>query len=141
MSPALKFLIGLAAAILMGWIYHGPLGNGERLVSSIERQAQAALAQTGLPVQAQLGRDPLSRTATLSGNADRFQREGQGSLKGINDIIAEVPGISGYRWADEPERSAMPLLVESLIQIILAYLLGLGLAWLIWGRKRREGFY
>ena len=141
MSPAVKVLIGLVAVLLMGWIYHGALGNGERLAGSVERNAQEAIADTGLPVTVQLGRNPLSRLATLSGNADRFQREGQGSLKGINDLVADVPGISGFRWSDEPETSAVPLLAEALFQILLAYLVGFGLAWLIWGRKRREGFY
>ena len=142
MSPAVKFLIGLIAVLLMGWIHHGPLGNGERLVRSLEQQAQAAVAGTGLDVNVQLDRDPLSRRANLSGSADAFQREGQGSLKGINDLVAEVPGISGIRWADEPDGArVMPLLAESLLQILVAYLVGLAFAWVIWGRKRREGYY
>lgn len=141
MSPAVKFLIGLVAVAVMGWVHHGPLGNGERLIGNIEQRAKAAVAQTELPVDVRLGRNPLSRLATLSGRADRFQREGQGNLKGLNDIVAEVPGISGFRWADEPEKTAIPLLAESLLQIIPGYLVGLGIVWLIWGRKRREGFY
>jgi hypothetical protein len=33
----------------------------------------------------------------------------------------------------------MPLLAETLILVAIAYLLGLALAWLFWGR-RRDGF-
>ena len=143
MSPAVKFLIGLAAVLLMGWVYHGPLGNGERLIDGLERQARASVAGTRLPgIEVQLGRDPLSRHATLSGSADRFQREGQGSLKGINDLVDEIPGISGFHWTDEPaEARVMPLLLEAFVQVLLAYLVGLAIAWLFWGRKRREGYY
>jgi hypothetical protein len=34
----------------------------------------------------------------------------------------------------------MPLLVETLLLCALSYLLGLGIAWLIYGRRRRTGF-
>lgn len=34
----------------------------------------------------------------------------------------------------------LPLIAETLILVAISYLLGVGLAWLLWGRKRREGF-
>jgi hypothetical protein len=103
MSPAVKFLIGLAAVAAMGWIHHGPLGNGEALIGRIEAEAQTAVAKTEVPgVQVRLSRDPLARVANLSGQADEFQREGQGSLKGLNDIVGEIEGVSDVRWADAP---------------------------------------
>jgi hypothetical protein len=34
----------------------------------------------------------------------------------------------------------MPLLVETLLLIALAYLVGLGIGWLLFGRKKRQGF-
>jgi hypothetical protein len=34
----------------------------------------------------------------------------------------------------------MPLLVEMLILTAIAYLIGLGIGWLLFGRKKREGF-
>lgn len=102
MSPALKFLTGLGAVVAMGWIHHGPLGNGEALVQRLETQAQTAVNETEVPgIQVRLSRDPLSREATISGQADEFQREGQGSLKGINDIVGEIEGISDVQWANE----------------------------------------
>jgi hypothetical protein len=141
MSPALKFLIGLAAVSGMSWIHHGPLGNGEALVSGLETKARTAVAATELPgIEVRLGRDPLSRSATLSGQADRFQREGQGELKGLNELVRDVDGISGVRWADEPETRAIPLLLESLLQTFLAYLIGLGIAFLLWGRRKHDGY-
>lgn len=142
MSPALKFLAGLAAVVAMGWVHHGILGNGERLVGPLEAEAKKVVGATQVPgVDVRLGRDPLTRLATFSGNADPFQREGQGELKGLNDRVRELPGISGVRWADEPGKTAVPLFLEVLLQLIAAYLIGLGLARLLFGRRKQEGFY
>lgn len=142
MSPTLKFLVGVAAVSGLAWIHHGPLGNGEAFVRGLEGQARTAVAATEVPgIEVRLGRDPLSRQAILSGEADAFQREGQGELKGINDLVGEIEGISGVRWTDEPEERSIPLLLETWLQVLLAYLVGLGVAWLLWGRPKREGFY
>lgn len=100
MSPLVKFLIGLVAVTLMAWINHGPLGNGAALIDAIEGQARTSVASTGLPgIEVRLGRDPLSRVATLSGEANAFQREGQGELKGLNDLVGEIEGVADVRWA------------------------------------------
>ncbi len=105
MSPWLKFLIGLAAALLAGWMAHGPLGRGEALVSGLEAQAKRVVADTEVAgVEVRMRRDPLARTAILSGPADRFQREGQGSLPGINQRVERVEGIAGVEWANPPPR-------------------------------------
>lgn len=34
----------------------------------------------------------------------------------------------------------MPLLAESLIAILVAYLIGVGLAWLFFGRPKRDSY-
>ena len=103
MSPAVKFLIGLLAVVLMGWIYHGPVGNGEALVNRLEAQARAAVAASEVPgIEVRLGRDPLSRAATLSGPANDFQREGMGGFPGINERVGAVEGISSVEWANPP---------------------------------------
>jgi OOP family OmpA-OmpF porin len=103
MSPGVKFLIGLVAVVVMGWTYHGPVGNGEALVNRLEAQAQAAVAASEIPgVQIRLGRDPLSRAATLSGPANDFQREGMGGYPGLNGRVGAVEGISRIEWANPP---------------------------------------
>ncbi len=103
MSPAVKFLIGLVAVLLMGWVYHGPLGNGEALVGRLETEARAAVVASEVPgVDVRLGRDPLSREATLSGPANDYQREGMGQFPGLNDRVRAIEGISGVRWANPP---------------------------------------
>ena len=142
MSRLTKFLIGLAAVLLFGWLYHGPLGNGERLISQLEAQARTAVAGAEVPgVTVALPRDPLARTAILSGPANDLQRNGMGSQKGLNDMVAEVEGISGVRWSDDTGGARiMPLLLETLATLVLAYLVGLGLAWVLFGRKKRESY-
>lgn len=142
MSPAVKFLIGLAAVIVLGWVNHSLLGNGAALIADLERQAKEEVAATEVPgVEVRLGGNPLTRLAILSGPADAFQREGQGELRGINDRVRDIEGISGVRWTDEAEQTAIPLFLEVLMQLIAAYLIGLGIAWLLFGRTKRESFY
>lgn len=96
-----KFLIGLAAALTAGWVGHGPLGQGESFVASLEARSTAVIRNAELPnVRVRFDRDPLSRQAILSGDANEFQREGQGQFPGINDRIRAVSGVSGIRWDD-----------------------------------------
>jgi hypothetical protein len=143
MPPILKAILGFLAVLAAAWISHGPLGRGEALVGRLDRDAHAAVARSEVPgILVRLDRGPLGRNATLSGPANDLQREGLGSGAGISDYVREVEGIGTVRWADEPavERRALPLLAETMILAALAYLLGLGLGWLLWGRRRREGF-
>ena len=96
-----KFLIGLAAALIIAWIGHGPLGQGEAFVFRLEAQSNYVIQNAGLPaVRARFSRDPLTREAILSGQADEFQREGQGQFPGVNERVRAVPGVSGVRWDD-----------------------------------------
>jgi hypothetical protein len=142
MSSTIKFLIGLAAVLLIGWIYHGPLGQGEKFVNALEIEARAAVASGELPgIKVELGRHPLSRKAMLSGPANDYQREGMGDYPGLNDRVAAIDGISALQWTDEADaRNGVPLLVECLIAAVLAYSLGLGLAWLLFGRPKQESY-
>src|SRR3712207_2073964 len=101
MSSWLKFLIGFAAALLAGWIAHGPLGQGEAFVGRLEAQAQAVVRDSELPGgQGRLARDPLAREAILSGPADDVEREGQGQFPGLNGRVRAIAGISGIRWEE-----------------------------------------
>lgn len=139
----MKILAGLMAALLTGWLWHGPLGNGERLISALEAEARTAVAKAEVPgIEVNLSRAPLARAATLRGPANDLQREGLGSQMGVSDYVRAVEGIGPVRWADEPGGSGriVPLLAETLVLAALAYFIGLGLGWLLWGRRRREGF-
>lgn len=101
MGSGTKFLIGLAAAIAAGWVSHGPLGQGEAFLSSLEARAGAAIRESEVPgVVARFSRDPMTREAILSGTANDFQREGMGQLPGLNDRVRAVAGVSGVRWEE-----------------------------------------
>lgn len=96
-----KLLIGFAAALAAGWVSHGPLGQGEAFIVSLQAQVDAVIRAAGLPgVTARLPRDPLARKVTLAGPANDFQREGQGTLIGLNDRVRAVPGVSDIVWDD-----------------------------------------
>jgi hypothetical protein len=144
MPSVLKAIIGLLAAIAAAWAWHAPLGHGERLIDRLQSEAEAGIAKSELPgIKVSLSRDPLARAATLSGPANDLQREGLGSQKGVSDYVRDVEGMAVVRWADEPRSSGRritPLLLETMFTAALAYFIGLGLGWLLWGRPRREGF-
>jgi hypothetical protein len=145
MSRPVKFLIGLVAVLVMGWLWHGPLGNGERLILALEAQAKAEVAKSEVPgVEVRLHRDPLSRSAVLSGPANDFQREGMGQFPGLNDRIRAIEGISGLEWTTPPALKSgnrlMPLLLETLIALALAFLIGVGIAWIFFGRPKKDSY-
>ena len=141
MKGRTKLLGGLAAALLMGWIWHGPTGQGEAFAGALERQAQAAADAAELPgISVRLERGPLSRAAVLSGEANDFQREGMGSGWGLKDYVRSIGGVSAVRWDDEPAPFALPLLAETLILVAVAYLIGFGLGALLFGRRKRQSF-
>lgn len=141
MQPTAKFLIGLAAALLAGWIAHGPLGQGEAFVGRLEARGAEVVREAELTdVQVRVPRSPLSRQAVLSGTANDFQREGQGLFPGINDRVREMSGVSGFRWEGEESQGwSVPLLLETELLVALAFLIGLGLGRLIF-RPKRESY-
>jgi len=138
MSRWTKLLIGLAVALAAGWIGHGPLGRGAAFVDRTEALAKAAVRASAVPdIQVRLGRDPLSRTAFMSGPANDFQRRGIGRLPGLDGRVGNVPGVSGVRWG--AAGGGIPLLAETLALVALCYLIGVGFGWVFF-RPRREGF-
>jgi hypothetical protein len=101
MPNAAKFLIGLAAALIAGWLSHGPLGQGKAFIDGLETRARAEVREAGVPgVTVRFSRDPLRREAILMGNANDYQREGLGLYPGLNDRMRAIPGVSGVRWDD-----------------------------------------
>jgi hypothetical protein len=141
MTGPVKFLIGLAAALLMGWLWHGPGGQGEKLIGTLEAQVKEAVAVAALPgASVRLERDPLARKAIVSGTANDLQREGLGSQYGVKDYARAIPGVGTVRWDDEPDPFQLPLLAETLILVSLFYLAGFGLGVLFFGRRRRTSF-
>lgn len=99
MPKVLKVLIGLAVALAAGWVSHGPLGRGAMFVDRLDADLQTVVADAKLPgVTGRMQREPLARKAILSGPADQFQREGMGSLPGIDERVLSIPGIGRIEW-------------------------------------------
>jgi hypothetical protein len=141
MKRPVKLLIGLAAALLLAWIWHGPGGQGEKLVGRIEGDARILVARAGLPgISVRAEREPLTRGLVISGAANDLQREGLGSQLGVKDYARAVEGVGNVRWDDEPAGFALPLVAETMIVAALAYLVGFGLATLLFNRRRKTSF-
>jgi hypothetical protein len=142
MTRPVKLLIGLAAILLMGWIWHGPAGRGEAFAEGLDAGARAAVAATELPgIQVRLARHPIRRVAILSGPADDVQRHGMGSQMGLDGYVSAVPGIAGVHWTDQPGGpGGLPLLAETLILLVLFFALGLAIGWFLFGRRKRQSF-
>jgi hypothetical protein len=124
----------MAAGLLVlafGALWHGPLGTGKRLATSIDRQSRQVLNDWEMPqVQARLERDPLRRTLVLSGRADDFQR------RELVRIMNGVPGVANVRWSDTKPPSALPLVAEAELVALACFSLGLLLSYLLELRRR-----
>ena len=89
-------LKGAALALVLGLLWHGPGGAGDRFATSVETSARRTLVDFEMaPVTARLGRGPLTRTLILSGPANDFQQTE------LVRIMVEVPGVAKARW-DRP---------------------------------------
>jgi hypothetical protein len=141
MSRTVKFLIGFAFAMLAGWGFYGPFGQGERLAGRIESDARNLVAQAELEgASVRLEREPLSRDLVISGHANDLQREGLGSGLGVKDYARATPDVGQVRWDDEPKGFSLPLLAETLIVAAFAWLAGLLLGTLFFNRRERHSF-
>lgn len=89
-------MLSLAVLAVIGaaWLWHGPLGAGERLALQIEAAARAQLDRDEMTqVQARVERAPLTRRLILSGPADDFQR------REIKRRLEALPGVGEAVWS------------------------------------------
>lgn len=159
MSRWLKLLIGLFVALLIGWLGFGPLGKGAAYVDLLQQRADFVIRNTdGPPVRARMSRSPLSRTVFLCGVTNDLQRDGLRDLPGYDGRMLSIGGISGVVWDPAPPRpdaatppcrpegpgiagAGIPLLVELLGLMLLAFLIGLGIGWLFFRPRRVRTSY
>ena len=127
----LSLLAGTVAILLIAWIWHGPVGTGDRFASSTERFTRRVLVDWEMaPVRATVARSPLKRSLVLSGPADDFQRSE------LVRILNEVPGVGEVHWADTRAGFSLPLLLEVELAALISFGLGLLLAYLLELRRR-----
>lgn len=86
--------LGILVVIGATWLWHGPLGAGDRLTRQIEANARAQLDRDEMiQVRARIERGPLSRRLVLSGPADDFQR------REIKRRLEAIPGVGEAIWS------------------------------------------
>ena len=122
---------GALAAIALTVLWHGPLGAGNRLASSLETSVRQLLVAFEVPqFQSQVERNPVRRTILLSGPADNFQRAE--TVRILNDS----PGVAASRWTGSSSASSLPVLAEVTLASLVAFGLGLLLSYLLELRRR-----
>lgn len=159
MSRWLKLLIGLFVALFIGWLGFGPLGRGAAYVDLLQHRADFVVGNTvGPPVRARMSRTPLSRTVFLCGVTNDLQRDGLRDLPGYDGRMLTIGGISRVVWDPAPPQpgaatppcrpegpgiggGGIPLLVELLGLVLLAFLIGIGLGWLLFRPRRKRTSY
>ena len=126
---ALVLIAGVAAAIGLAALWHGPLGGADRFAESVNRDVRLTLVYNEIPqVTGHIQHGPLTRRVLLSGPANDFQRSE------LVRIIGGLPGVSQTSWSDA--KGGIPLIVEGGLVAVLGYLLGLLLAYLVELRRR-----
>ena len=127
----LALAAGLAFVLVASWIWHGPVGNGDRFAAAAERQTRQVLVDFEMgQVRAVVQRNPLSRTLVLTGPADGFQR------MELVRILNDVRGIGSVHWADRRAPFMLPMLLEVELAALLSFGLGLLMAYLLELRRR-----
>jgi hypothetical protein len=94
MNRTVILAIGIAAVIGLTWIWHGPLGAGDRLAAGLESRARAMLDHYEMThVEVRMERGPLTRRIILSGPADAFQR------REIKRMVETQSGVGEAAWS------------------------------------------
>jgi hypothetical protein len=120
---------GLAIALGLAALWHGPLGAAQRLTTRIERDARATLDFYEMSeVTAHLHHGPLTRHLVLSGPGDDFQRSE------LVRTMETLPGVSTAGWSEAG--GGPPLIAEAAAIAIAGFLFGLLLAYLLELRRR-----
>lgn len=128
----LSLLAGIVMVLLVTGLWHA-FGAADRFRTQVETAARITLDDYEMTqIAGRLEQGPSSRTLVLSSPADDFQR------RELVRIIGEIPGVWNVRWAGSRtgESFRLPLLVEVELWALVAFSLGLLLAYLIELRRR-----
>jgi hypothetical protein len=94
MNRAAILLAGIGAVGVATWLWHDPLGAGDRSATAVDGRARAMLDKYEMiHVQARMRRAPLTRQVMLSGPADDFQRSE------IERLVEAQPGVADASWS------------------------------------------
>ena len=85
--------VGALGVVALTWLWHSPMGVGERFATDVEARARTQLDHDEMVrVQARFERGPLTRRLILSGPADDFQRA---EIKRRMELL---PGVGEATW-------------------------------------------
>ena len=127
----LAFGAGALAAFAATALWHGPLGAGDRLANSLDRDVRQLIVAFEVPqFLSRVERDPIRRMILLSGPADDFQRAE------LVRILDASPGVAAARWDNTSGGSSLPVLAEVSLASLVAFGLGLLLSFLLELRRR-----
>ena len=120
---------GVAAAIALAALWHGPLGAANRFGAAVELNARQMLDYYEMSeISAHLHHGPLTRRLVLSGKADDFQ------TSELVRIMSQISGVSSARWTEDDP--GPPLIAEVVAVAVLGFLSGLLIAYLRELRRR-----
>ncbi|HEY8592601.1 MAG TPA: hypothetical protein VIL42_07020 [Sphingomicrobium sp.] len=125
--------IGAVTALALMALWHGPLGAADRFAATVDRKVQRTLVYYEITqVRGQVQHGPLTRQVLLSGPADDFQRSE------LVRLMEDIPGVSKASWS----RSwGVPLIAQAALALLLGFLLGLLLAYIVEVRRRYNADY
>ncbi len=131
MGKRTLFLVGIAATLAVGALWHGPFGAGARLAARMEARTQQLLVDWDMTqVHGKVVQAPLRREVILSGKANDFQR---GELK---RLVGLLPGVEAVAFEGERRDDPLPLVVEAELAALIGFCIGLIIAYL--GELRRR---
>lgn len=131
MRPRSALLGGIAATLALAALWHGPLGGGQRVAQSLEREARAVITAFEMgQVRVAAEHQPLSRRLILAGPADDFQR------RELARILAAERGVADVRWAGSARPFQLPLAIEAMLLALTGFGFGLLFAYLLELRRR-----
>ena len=136
MNRTFILVLGIAASLGFGALWHGPLGAGSAIVGRAELLARQTLDHYEMtPVKARFERRPLTRSMILTGPADSFQRAE------IVRILSDVPGVAEVRWENSRNDGYdIPLWIEAEFMGLIGFSIGLMLAYLLELRRRARRY-
>lgn len=121
-KQAPSILVGIAATLIVGALWHGPLGAGDRLAAALVSDARSFLTRMEAPpVTVTIHRSPLARTLHLAGQGDDFQR---GEMV---RLLEQRPGVEAATWRRRAE-GVWPLLLEAELLGLAGFAVGMILA-------------
>jgi hypothetical protein len=125
-----SLIAGVLAVLAVNALWHWPARAGNRFAVTVDRIVAEELQRLEMPeISAKVVRSPVRRTLILSGPANDFQQAE------FVRIMETAPGVASARWGARTGLE-LPLVIETILFSLLAFLAGLFLSYLVEIRRR-----